>query len=98
LPHDGLGSILNVYTIRKRKMCTQIARWGNSLAIRIPKALATELDLDESAEVEISVENGRLVLTPVRPGYTLEQLVAGISDDNLHGETDTGAPVGAEVW
>lgn len=79
-------------------MCTQVAKWGNSLAVRIPKTMANELNLDEDTEVELVVADGRLVLSPIRPGYRLEDLLAGISEGNLHGETDTGSTVGNEVW
>ncbi len=80
-------------------MSTRVTRWGNSLAIRIPSAYARELHLDEGAEVELSVTEGRLVITPAPPqAYNLAELVAGITPENRHGETDWGGPVGDESW
>lgn len=79
-------------------MRTRVARWGNSLAVRIPGGLAADLALTEGAGVSISVEGGRLVLQPENVKPDLLALVAGIRDDNLHGETNWGEPNGAEVW
>jgi antitoxin MazE len=76
---------------------TQIGKWGNSLAIRIPRAFVREARLDEGMAVELSVEEGRLIVTP-RRRYSLDQLVAGITDENRHAETDWGEPVGNEAW
>ena len=83
-------------------MKTRVQKWGNSLALRIPKALATETGLGENAEVELSSDNGRLVITPrkrTRKGkYKLKDLLRGITPENLHGEISFGPPVGREVW
>ncbi len=79
-------------------MRTQVSKWGNSLGVRIPKAYAEELGLCEGATVEVKVSGRKLVLEPVRPQYTLEELVAGITPKNRHGETDWGRPVGRESW
>ncbi len=56
------------------------------------------MQLDEGSAVELTVEDGRLLVTPVAPAYRLEELVAGIDDANRHAETDWGAPTGNEVW
>lgn len=77
-------------------MCTNVTRWGNSLAIRLPKNIAAELQLKEDSTVDLTIEGGRIVLTPTRPKYDLAELVAGIQPDNLHSETDWGEPVGKE--
>jgi antitoxin MazE len=80
-------------------MRTRIQKWGNSLALRIPKAFAVEVGLEKDREVELSVEKGRLVIvSPATPSYTLEELLAGVRPSNLHGETDWGPPVGKEIW
>lgn len=78
-------------------MCSNVTRWGNSLAIRLPKHLAAELQLTEDSPVDLTVEAGRLVLTPTRKKYDLGELVAGIKPSNLHGETDWGDSVGKEA-
>lgn len=77
-------------------MCTNVTRWGNSLAIRLPKNVAAELDLKDDSEVTLAVEAGRIVITPSRPKYDLKQLVAGIKPNNLHSATDWGESVGKE--
>jgi antitoxin MazE len=69
------------------------------LALRIPKSFADEVGLETDAAVEVTLVNGKLVVTLVtEPKPTLKQLVARISDDNLHKEVDTGSAVGNEVW
>jgi antitoxin MazE len=77
---------------------TQIAKWGNSLALRLPKSVALEVRLDEGDTVDVSVKNGAIVISPSRPTYSLEQLVAQITPRNRHEPSDWGAPVGHEVW
>lgn len=80
-------------------MRARIQKWGNSLALRLPKELALEVCLEKDGEVELSVEKGHLVITPrVTRSYTLDELLAGVRPSNLHGETKWGLPVGKEVW
>lgn len=72
---------------------------GNSLALRIPKPFAKEVNVRQGTEMELSVADGKLVAVPVRRGaITLEQLLAGITDENIHAEVDFGRPVGREIW
>lgn len=78
-------------------MDAQIAKWGNSLAVRIPKAVAERARLREGERLEMSVnEDGAVVLRPARPNYRLEDLLAGVTDENLQSETEWGQPVGRE--
>ncbi len=79
-------------------MNTQIGRWGNSLAVRIPGTYAKELNLAEGAEVELSRVAGGVLLRPRKPNFDLAELLAQVKPENLHGETDWGAPVGGEAW
>ena len=79
-------------------METQVGKWGNSLAVRIPRAFVREAQLEEGATVELSVSDGRLIVTPIRRAYHLDQLVAGITPENRHAETDWGGSVGDEAW
>ena len=80
-------------------MRTRVQKWGNSLALRIPKAFALEVGLEKDGEVELSVEKGRLIVVPpVVPSYTLDELLAGVRPSNLHAETDWGPPAGKEIW
>jgi antitoxin MazE len=80
-------------------MRIRIRKWGNSLALRIPAPFAAETGIESDAEVDLSLEEGRLVVTPrvVRP-YALDDLLAGVTKRNMHGAVDTGRPRGGEVW
>ncbi len=80
-------------------MRTRVRRWGNSLALRIPKSLAAEVGLCENLVVDLSVREGKLVIQ--RHGEQsrwLEDLLRGVTAENLHGQWDTGPAVGEEVW
>ncbi|MBI1955486.1 MAG: AbrB/MazE/SpoVT family DNA-binding domain-containing protein [Acidobacteria bacterium] len=80
-------------------MRVQIQKWGNSLALRIPKPFAQDAGVREGTMVRLSVSEGRLVAAPVRAHKThLKDLLAKVTKANLHGERDTGPPVGREVW
>ena len=76
----------------------RVSRWGNSLAIRIPSSMKDVVGLDEGSAVDLTVVDGRLLVTPVGGDYRLEDLVAGIDDLNRHSETDWGEPAGIEAW
>jgi antitoxin MazE len=80
-------------------MKVAVQRWGNSLAVRIPKAIAIESELTEGALVDMKLTKGKVVLIPVRnPDPTLEQLLSAVTEENIHGEVDFGRPAGKEVW
>jgi antitoxin MazE len=69
------------------------------LAIQIPKALAVEAGITEGCSVEVTFSDAKMVISSVsKPKYTLDELVAGITDENQHHEIDWGPPVGNEVW
>lgn len=80
-------------------MHTRVQKWGNSLAVRIPKSFAAEVGIEQDSEVELSLADGKLVLVPVasRP-VSLQALLQAVTDDNLHAEVDTGAALGNEHW
>ena len=80
-------------------MQTKIQKWGNSLGLRIPKSFAAEARVDAGSTVDLSVENGDLVVKPVRrPRYELRDLLRAINSRNVHREVETGDPVGREAW
>lgn len=80
-------------------MQTKVQKWGNSLALRIPKAFAVEIDLEPDSSVELTIQHGQLIITPITElVFSLDDLLAGITDDNRHGEFEFGPPVGKEVW
>lgn len=79
-------------------MKTTIQKWGNSLALRIPRPFAEEIHLEENSTVDLTIRSGKLVIVPAEPEVTLEALVEQITDENCHDEVDTGPRVGNEVW
>ncbi|MBI4284410.1 MAG: AbrB/MazE/SpoVT family DNA-binding domain-containing protein [Chloroflexi bacterium] len=80
-------------------MQSRVQKWGNSLAVRIPKAFAHEIGLEGDAKVNISLEDGRLIVEPVRESpVTLERLLAQVTETNIHHEVNTGTAVGQEAW
>ena len=79
-------------------MQTKVQKWGNSLALRIPKSFALNINIKQNELVDLSIGDGKLVITPItEKEYSLKELLAGVSEDNLHGEFDTGTPVGKEL-
>ena len=80
-------------------METTIKKWGNSLALRIPKALAEEAGLYYELSVELSLLDGKLVIAPIeQPKLDLEAMLDQITEENLHSEVNVGPAVGQEVW
>lgn len=80
-------------------MQTKIKKWGNSLAVRIPKSFALNANLRQDELVDISIDKERIIITRIgEKEYSLDELLEGVSEDNLHGEFDTGVPVGKEIW
>jgi len=78
---------------------TKVQRWGNSLAVRIPKSFAEEVGLMHGSPVEMRLVDGGLLVEPAstRP-LSLEELLDGVTDSNLHAEVDTGPAQGSEAW
>ncbi len=80
-------------------MQTKIQRWGNSLGLRIPRSFAAEAGVGAGSEVDLSVQDGDLVVKPARRRtYRLKDLLRKVTARNLHGEVDAGGRVGREVW
>ncbi len=80
-------------------MRVQVQKWGNSLALRIPKPFAEDAAVKEGSVLDMSVSDGRLVAVPVqRKKFTLKQLLSKVNKNNLHGEVDFGPAVGREAW
>ena len=81
----------------------KICKWGNSLAVRIPKALANAIAASEGKSAEMTVKNGVLILRPIvkpggKPRYTLDELLRGMTRDNVPQEVDWGLRRGNEAW
>lgn len=80
-------------------MLAKAQKWGNSLAVRIPKPIAEDSGLHEGDQLDIAVVEGTVVLTPQHPShYRLDDLLQQITTDNLHGEVDFGPSVGHEEF
>ena len=80
-------------------MITAVQKWGNSLALRIPKAYADETHIREGSSVDLTLQEGNLIITPMlKESFTLEELLKDITPDNQHRSIDSGSQVGLEIW
>lgn len=79
-------------------MKASLQKWGNSLALRIPAAMAKQISVREGDSVELSIRSNTLMIKPAAPSYDLARLVQKISRENLHDETAWGSAKGREVW
>lgn len=79
-------------------MKVKLAKWGNSLAVRIPAPIAADASLKIGSTFEVTVSSGQLRLSPVDCEPTLEELISQITPQNRHEESDWGAAIGNEVW
>ncbi len=81
------------------KMRTKVVKWGNSLGLRIPKSFAKEVQVSEGSEVDLSMQDGQLIIRAIQPTpIRLEDLLKDITDSNIHAEIETGDVVGNEYW
>ncbi len=79
-------------------MYTTIQKWGNSQAVRIPKAILEMAEFRENDRVEIKVQDGNLLIIPIKKRKTLADRITGYKGDYQCSEWDTGKPSGKEVW
>jgi antitoxin MazE len=80
-------------------MLTKVQKWGDSLALRIPATVAAAMRLEDNSPVEISLIKSQMIITPVSTtDWTLEELLAGITQENLYTEIETGRATGNEIW
>ncbi|MFP3975963.1 MAG: AbrB/MazE/SpoVT family DNA-binding domain-containing protein [Dehalococcoidia bacterium] len=80
-------------------MQSRVQKWGNSLALRIPKSFAREVGIERDVPVELSLEDGRIIIAPVeKPAMTLDDLLSRVTEDNKHDEIETGPAAGNEIW
>ena len=80
-------------------METRIGKWGNSLALRIPQSVAAGMGITVNAAVELTPRGEQLVVSVLnRSPAELDDLLARVTEDNLHGEVETGPSVGGEAW
>jgi antitoxin MazE len=79
-------------------MANVVNKWGNSLGVRIPQTLASEVGLTIGTVVNIEVVDKKIVISPVPKKYQLEELLVGVTPELIGGEYEWGDPVGAEEW
>jgi len=80
-------------------MITKVQKWGNSLAVRIPRSVAHDTHLSSGNTVDVAVQNGQIVIARARGHrFHLDELLKGITALNRHSESDTGTAVGREAW
>lgn len=95
-PLTSAEYILCIYGTNPMK--SRVQKWGNSLALRIPKSFAAAAGLAENTAVRLSVHQGKLVVQPHDEPLSLDRLLAGVTDENLHSAWETGGAVGKEAW
>jgi antitoxin MazE len=93
---DEENGIFNVDT--EPFMKSKVQKWGNSLALRIPKSFAEEADVGAGSEIDLQLREGRLVVVPIRRRPTLKALLEQVTPENTHHETDMGSTEGNEIW
>ena len=76
-----------------------VRKWGNSAAVRIPASVMAAAALSPDQDVDVREEAGRIIIEPIREEtLDIDELVAGITDQNRHDAVETGAPRGREFW
>jgi antitoxin MazE len=78
-------------------MEVQVARWGNSLGLRIPKEVARRAGLREGARVDVEAEGDRIIISPTRPRYVLTDLLKGMTPEEMRQAFDWGPDKGREI-
>ena len=79
-------------------MQTTIQKWGNSLAVRIPRSFASETQIENGTEVDLFIKNNQLIISPVaKKEYTLDNMLSKVNESNIHYEIDFGEPRGREL-
>ena len=79
-------------------MTATIQKWGNSLALRLPRALAQQIKVSEGQAVELKVTDDKLIVQAAWRRPSLDELLAKVTPENIHPETNWGPPQGKEVW
>lgn len=79
-------------------MQAHIQKWGNSLALRIPKSFAAETQLAQGTLVDITFQDGRIVVVPLSSEPSLEEMLAAITPENRHAQQEIGEAMGIESW
>ncbi len=78
-------------------MHIQISKWGNSLGLRLPRALADQIGVREGARVRVTADGGRLIIEASKPAYRLEDLLVNMTPKTMHETLDWGPDLGREI-
>lgn len=98
LPNLRFSCIIIVDT-GELHMKTTVQKWGNSYAVRIPKSFIKEVGLEYRTDVELTLEDGKLVIQPIKEEtISLDDLLSQVTKKNLHSAEDTCTPMGNEAW
>ena len=80
-------------------MRSKVQLWGNSLALRIPRYIANQIKLNHGSDVDVLLEEEKIIITPVKDKKELlKEMLSNITNNNIHKEEDLGEPVGGEIW
>jgi len=79
-------------------MQATVKKWGNSLGFRIPKSFANQAGVSDGSKVDIVLDKNRLIITPRNEDLSIDELLGKVTPENIHDETDFGAPLGNEIW
>lgn len=81
-------------------MRVQFSKWGNSVALRVPAAALRDLGAAVGTQADLTIDDGKLVVTPVpdTPAYSFDELLAGITEDNIHEDYFGETSFGSEAW
>ena len=80
-------------------MRSKVQLWGNSLALRIPKYIANQIQINNGSEIDVSLEEEKIIIKPIKAKKeSLEYLLSKIEKKNIHKEEDFGEPIGGEIW
>lgn len=76
-----------------------IKKWGNSLGLRFPKAIAEHLNINDGSLLELRIEKDHIKILPLKKSkLKLDDLLLLVNKNNIHHEVDTGNPIGNEAW
>jgi antitoxin MazE len=76
----------------------KVSMWDNSLGVKLPQVITQQIKLQEGELVNISVEKNKIILSPIKPKYTLDELLKNMTPEMQHDELDWGESVGEETW
>lgn len=80
-------------------MQTSVKKWGNSLAIRVPQAIASQINITEGSKIKLILKNNIIEIIPTESKkYNLKNLLSTITNENHHLEISTDSPIGKEIW